>query len=144
MKASVYDNDDSALVEPLLLAEYGEPHAPVTSTNTIHEPTTFTDDTKDVSVPPTEGLEEDEDKQRQRRVGAGVASGVFGCLIGGPIVALIFGFGAAYATKGKGALGDSARAIGDGALSAKAKAVEIRNKHKNAVRSETVSGRSPK
>jgi hypothetical protein len=52
--------------------------------------------------------------------------------LGGPFLALIFGFGAAYAAQqdNKGtAVGDAARAVGEVALAARSKAREIDDKH---------------
>lgn len=73
--------------------------------------------------------EEHEERQQNRKIGAGVASGTFGFLLGGPFLGLLFGFGAAYATEQSGAAGDISRSIGDLALTAKDKAIEIDNKH---------------
>jgi hypothetical protein len=68
--------------------------------------------------------------EHDRMVGAGVASGVIGMLVGGPFLGLLLGFGAAYAsTKTDGPVGDAARAVGDVALVAKAKAQEVDAKH---------------
>lgn len=64
-----------------------------------------------------------------RRRGAGVLCGLFGCLLCGPILALITGGYAAYATSKDGAIGDAARAIGDVALNARDKAKEVDEKH---------------
>jgi hypothetical protein len=63
------------------------------------------------------------------RRGAGVAAGVVGFVFGGPVVAILLGFGAAYATNTKGATGDVARALGEVALVAKEKAREVDEKH---------------
>jgi hypothetical protein len=52
-------------------------------------------------------------------------------LLGGPFLALIFGFGVAYAAQqDEGAVGDSARAVGDVALAASVKVREINDKHR--------------
>ena len=68
---------------------------------------------------------------RQNRVvvGAGVAIGLVGMALGGPILACVAGLGTAYAAKQSGAVGDVARAVGDVALTAKAKAQELNDKH---------------
>lgn len=62
-------------------------------------------------------------------VGAGIAAGALGCLIGGPILACLAGFGTAHYTKKEGAGGDCARAIGHVALVARLKADELNRKH---------------
>jgi hypothetical protein len=135
-KTSVYDEVDPPLVEAtnvptegdlLLPAEYGEPQpeAPTLSTNEI----------ENVPELPTE----QEEKERQRMMGAGVASGIVGLLLGGPIFAMILGFGAAHASKKIGSVGDTARAMGDAAMSAKAKALEIDEKHKVTERSKAAA-----
>jgi hypothetical protein len=63
------------------------------------------------------------------RRGAGVAAGVVGFVLGGSVVAILLGFGAAYATNTDGATGDVARALGEVALVAKKKAREVEEKH---------------
>ena len=70
-----------------------------------------------------------EERERQRTVGAGAAGAVMGLLVGGPVLSLIVGFGSAYYTKHEGATGDLARALGEVALVAKEKFQEIDNKH---------------
>lgn len=71
-----------------------------------------------------------EDHEKKRSVGAGIATGVLGTLFLGPIFGVLLGFGAAYAaTKQDGAMGDSARALGDVALVTQQKAQEIDQKH---------------
>ena len=64
-----------------------------------------------------------------RRMGAGLFCALFGCLIGGPILALITGGFAAYASSKDGATGDAVRALGDVALTARDKAIEVNEKH---------------
>jgi hypothetical protein len=64
-----------------------------------------------------------------QRMGAGVLCALFGCLIGGPILALITGGYATYASSKDGATGDVARALGDVALTARDKAIEVNEKH---------------
>jgi len=73
---------------------------------------------------------EEEQQRRSRKIGAGVATGTLGFLVGGPILAVVFGFGTAYAFEKQGAAGDAARAVGDLAISAKEKAQEIDRKHR--------------
>jgi hypothetical protein len=74
-------------------------------------------------------VEEAPDLLNARRRGAGVLCGLLGCLLCGPILALITGGYAAYATSKDGAIGDAARAIGDVALTARDKAKEVDEKH---------------
>jgi hypothetical protein len=87
---------------------------------------------------PTLPTEEEELGKRQT-IGAGVFSGIVGLFLGGPFVALILGFGAAYATEKRGAVGDTARAVGDVALSARKKAIEIDEKHKVVDKSKVMA-----
>lgn len=70
-----------------------------------------------------------EDDEKEMMVAAGVAAGTMGCLIGGPLLACLVGFGAAHYTKKDGACGDSARALGQVALMARDKAREVNRKH---------------
>lgn len=69
---------------------------------------------------------------QKARVAASLTAGcILGCLIGGPVCAILGGFGTAYAAKNKeGAMGDCARSIGDVALTTKSKALEMEEKHK--------------
>lgn len=61
--------------------------------------------------------------------GAGMVGGLIGFLVGGPIIATIAGFATAWASKKDGAAGDMARAMGDVALTARDKAIEVNEKH---------------
>jgi hypothetical protein len=97
------------------------PHAPSQHDSTHSNEFTI----EEIPTLPTE----QEELERKRRVGAGIFSGVVGLFLGGPFLAMIFGLGAAYATKKEGAVGDTARAVGDVALSAREKAIEIDEKH---------------
>ena len=75
--------------------------------------------------------------EHDRMVGAGVASGVIGMLVGGPFLGMLLGFGAAYAsTNTDGAVGDAARAVGDVALVAKEKAKQVDAKHNLVTKSK--------
>ena len=49
--------------------------------------------------------------------------------MGGPFTAVLLGFGAAYATQKDGAVGDSARAVGEVARTAQIKAQAVDQKH---------------
>ncbi|KAL7557726.1 hypothetical protein ACA910_021059 [Epithemia clementina (nom. ined.)] len=99
-------------------------------------------------VPPSEDndlvlIETDEEKkQKARMMGAGIATGILGSIFCGPLFGILLGFGAAYATKSEGAVGDSARAVGDVALSAKERAVEIDQKHNVVGKCKEVSGQA--
>ena len=70
-----------------------------------------------------------EETEHSLMVGAGIAAGALGCLIGGPILACLAGFGTAHYTTKEGAGGDCARAIGHIALAARFKADEVNRKH---------------
>lgn len=60
---------------------------------------------------------------------SGIAGGVVGLLLGGPILALIAGFGSAYATRKQNKVGDISRSMGEIALSIEEKAKQINQKH---------------
>ena len=60
----------------------------------------------------------------------------------GPIFGILLGFGTAFATKKEGALGDSARAVGDVALVAQEKAKEIDQKHSVVQRCRVASAQT--
>jgi hypothetical protein len=107
-KGSVYGTDNESERSPLVAAT---------------APPEQQDDVLDVEPTPAESEEHD------RMVSAGVASGVMGLLVGGPFFGLFLGFGTAYAFDKDGAAGDAARAVGDVALVAKKKAVEVDAKH---------------
>jgi hypothetical protein len=70
------------------------------------------------------------------KVASGAAGAVIGFLFGGPLLAALLGFGAAYATQKEGATGDAARALGDVAISTKEKALEVDKKHNVVNRSK--------
>jgi hypothetical protein len=147
-KKSVYDNENPPLVEAISTAAIstavGVPEGDLLHLNTDdaveesasssaprapappHESTQSNESSiEEIPTLPTE----EEELERSRTIGAGVFSGVVGLFLGGPFVAMILGFGAAYAAEKQGAVGDSARAVGDVALSVKAKAKEIEEKH---------------
>jgi hypothetical protein len=77
---------------------------------------------------------DDEDARRRNhervKCGAGVASGMFGMLMGGPVLAILLGFGTAYAADQPGAAGDVARSVGEVALVAQAKFRKLDDQHK--------------
>ena len=74
--------------------------------------------------------------ERSRAAAAGVGAGAVGLLVGGPFLAAFLGFGAVHATKKEGAFGDTARAVGDIAILAKDKAIEVNSKHHVVERSK--------
>ena len=71
-----------------------------------------------------------------RMAASGAAGAVLGFLFGGPLFAILCGFGSAYATTKDGAPGDAARALGDVAITAKTKAEEIDKEHNVVYRSK--------
>jgi hypothetical protein len=75
---------------------------------------------------PTRTTESPDDKEM---MASGTAGAVLGFFLGGPLIAALLGFGAAYATQKPGAPGDAARALGDVAISTKEKAKELDGKH---------------
>jgi hypothetical protein len=77
--------------------------------------------------------------EQARRRAAGIATGVIGFLVGGPMMAVVFGFSAAVATDSNGAAGDIARAVGDVAMLARMKAKEVDDKHHLVQRSRILA-----
>jgi hypothetical protein len=68
--------------------------------------------------------------QKARVAASGTACCILGCLLAGPIAAIVAGFGAAYAAEYKqGPVGDVVRAVGNVALAARDKAREVDEKH---------------
>lgn len=68
--------------------------------------------------------------EKARMVASGTAGAVLGLLLlGGPFFAALVGFGSAYATQKDGPIGDVSRAMGDVALHARDKGLEIDEKH---------------
>ena len=61
---------------------------------------------------------------------------VLGFFFGGPLISALLGFGAAYATRKKGAPGDAARALGDITISTREKARGLEEKNKIGDRSK--------
>jgi len=72
--------------------------------------------------------EDDDNREKEQMVGAGVTAGVVSLMLG-PIIAIAVGFGVAYGTKSAGATGDICRAIGDIGLSVRDKANHLNEKH---------------
>jgi len=86
-----------------------------------------TDEIPDMSQLPDAGVQGAE--SCSPRTGAGVASGVVGFLVGGPVLAILLGCGAAYAHDKPGVAGDTARAVGEIAVNIRNKANEIDHRH---------------
>lgn len=124
-------NRESPSASPPLLQHGVTPH----SSSRGHDSTEADVLIEDVPMMPTE----EEDHERKRKVGAGVLSGVVGLFVGGPILAMILGFGAAYAAEKEGALGDSARAVGEVAITVRDKATEVNNKHHVVAKSKVAA-----
>jgi len=128
-KNFIYDDDEAS--PPLVPAA----SAPLEETITDVDPLS----SHDSNMVTVDGVEDGgttlttEEYEQSLMVGAGVGAGVIGCLLGGPIFACLTGFGAAHFAKKEGAAGDCARAIGQVALMARQKAVEVNQKH-NLVR----------
>jgi hypothetical protein len=80
------------------------------------------------------------DPEHDRMVASGTAGAVIGLLIGGPFLAAFAGFGSAYATQKDGAAGDTARALGDVALTVKEKARDLNAKHHIVDKFKKVAG----
>lgn len=147
-KKSVYDNESPPLVEAmpttgevqeadLLQLNTDDAVEDSTSSSVPRAPASPHDSSsiEDIPTLPTE----EEELVRNRTIGAGVFSGVVGLFLGGPFVAMILGFGAAYATEKQGAVGDTARAVGDVALSVREKAIQIDEKHNVVGKSKVVA-----
>lgn len=133
-KESILDQEISPLVQAdHLVRREVLPHRPFppTDRNDPLPPPLYETilDTASIETVPT--IQNDDDDDNNARItAAGIGSGVVGLLFGGPIVALIFGFGGAYAAEKKdGLLGDTARSVGDVALSVQEKAKNLDRKY---------------
>lgn len=88
-------------------------------------------DDDDLQTRPGRSRTEEEKESSRVTLAAGVAAGVVGlCCCGGPFMACLMGFGAAYATGKGGATGDVARAVGKVAITAQQHAQEVNAKHR--------------
>jgi hypothetical protein len=132
VESKVFDQDDSPPLVPVI------PSAPLEQMLVHVEPLDLDNADYPQAHPvvvtmdgPDEDMyfSEDEEREKSLMVGAGVAAGAMGCLIGGPLLACLAGFGAAHYTKKDGACGDCARALGHVALMAREKAGEVNRKH---------------
>jgi hypothetical protein len=125
VQTNAFIESDSPPLVPAIPTYEGSSH-PFASAVGIIEPLQL----DGVPVMPIEPDEETEEEQQQTlTVSAGVAGGVVGLLVGGPVLAILTGFGTAYATQQEGAAGDAARAVGQLALEAQQKAVQVDRKH---------------
>jgi hypothetical protein len=134
-KRSIYDSETAPLVQAEELREDPHQETPrvVEATRVEDDGTSSSSSTAggNESVEVSEAQVDRESLDKARVVGAGTASAVLGLLLCGPIGAALLGFGAAYAAENKeGVVGDAARAIGDVALQARDRAVEIDRKHR--------------
>jgi hypothetical protein len=156
-KSSTYDEHDPPLVPATLLrndkgllADSSLASSPRETESSAAPPQDQDEDVPDVPQPsyqdtvvmsstPRTSQDSAGQTQSQRtnpKVASGAAGAVIGFLFGGPILAALLGFGAAYATQKEGATGDAARALGDVAISTKEKALEVDKKHNVVNRSK--------
>ena len=88
------------------------------------------EDFANIYEPSVEASDTPSEPQKARVAASLTAGCILGCLIGGPVCAILGGFGIAYAAKNKeGAMGDCARSVGDVALATKSKLDEMEAKH---------------
>lgn len=73
---------------------------------------------------------------------AGVAGGVVGTLIGGPILGIVTGSAAAYYSQREGAAGDISRAVGEIGRATGQKAKELNDKHQLVDKSKEAAGQA--
>jgi len=124
MKSSFLDTPESA---PLVPADHLAPVQQASAPPSYHDTTSSRDyvEVQGEVIPTIQSEEE-----RTNVTAAGVGSGVFGLLLGGPFLGLLFGFGGAFAAERKqGFVGDTARAVGEVAITIQRKAKEIDQKH---------------
>lgn len=74
--------------------------------------------------------DDDVEDNDNRMVAASVAAGVLGGILAGPVTALVMSFGSMFVVEKDGAVGDCVRALGDVALFAKTRAMEIEKEHR--------------
>jgi hypothetical protein len=112
---------ESSEMERLLLADDSSPDS---SSHDI-------EDVPNIYEPPVDANTTPSDPQKARVAASALTAGcIIGCLIGGPVCAILGGFGSAYAANNKeGAMGDCARSMGQVALATKSKALEMEEKH---------------
>jgi hypothetical protein len=108
---------------------YEASNSSTSSTPVVNDPLISTDANNNNNNATPEGENPNEGVNDNLKYGAGIAGGIFGLLLGGPIFAAIAGFGAAYGTQQEGMAGDACRAVGEVAIAAKEKAQEVNEKH---------------
>jgi hypothetical protein len=74
-------------------------------------------------------LDNNTDDEFTVMMGACVAGGCVGCLVGGPWLACIAGAGSAYGTTRQSPTGDCTRSMGRMSLACRSKAIEVNDKH---------------
>jgi hypothetical protein len=128
----------SVISEDIMRADEGTlppPYAQVVSTNG-----------QGLEVIDDDDSDNDEDARRRNhervKCGAGVASGIFGMLMGGPVLAILLGFGTAYAADQPGAAGDVARSVGEVALVAQAKFRKLDQQHQFVENGKAVAAKA--
>jgi hypothetical protein len=67
--------------------------------------------------------------EQARTFGAGAAGAAIGMMLGGPLFSVVLGIGAAFYSQQEGATGDVARAMGDVAIMARVRFLELDAKH---------------
>jgi hypothetical protein len=80
-----------------------------------------------------------EESMSSHKWAAGVAGGVVGTLLGGPLLGVVAGGAAAYYTEQEGAAGDISRALGEVATTTGAKVKELNEKHHLLEKSKQVA-----
>ena len=92
-------------------------------------------------VPERERVLTPEEEQRaQMERSSGITGAVIGFLLGGPILAAIAGFGAAYAVRKENAVGENARSLGKFGESVGEKAKELDRQHEISDKTKHVLG----
>jgi hypothetical protein len=80
-------------------------------------------------------------EDQERQIASGVATGVVGTLVGGPVVGVALGAGAVYASNQKGWLGDASRSMAEVALEVRNRAIELDQKHQITQKTQEQSQR---
>jgi hypothetical protein len=76
------------------------------------------------------------EEQKHLVTPSGATGAFLGLCLGGPIGAALWGFGAAYAVRKDGTVGDMARSLGEVGLTAREKILELDEKHQFAKRTQ--------
>ena len=85
-------------------------------------------------------LTPEEEQRAQMERSSGITGAVIGFLLGGPILAAIAGFGAAYAVRKENAVGENARSLGKFGESVGEKAKELDRQHEISDKTKHVLG----